>query len=122
MEDLAYLVSDSAKAWLNGGGDGRFESYERYYRRALTRDKEKLDVEAVNEKYGTYARAHVRASATKAGNFVIGMTLIWFGLYVCGKLVVGASDIAPKSTGVVMVAGIATLKVLQRRRRKASEK
>jgi hypothetical protein len=122
MEDLAYLVPDSAKAWLDGGGDGRFESYERYYRQASNRDKENLDVEAVNEKYGTYVGARVRASATNAGNFVIGMTLIWFGLYVSGKLVVGASDVAPKSTGAFMVIGIVALKLFQRRRRRAAAK
>ena|ERR1700754_4671388 len=118
MEDLAYLVPESTKAWLDGGGDGRFESYERYYRRALNREKENLDVEAVNEKYESFARARARASAVKTGNFLIGMTLVSFGLFVSGKLVVSASDVAPKSTGAIMLAGIVTLKLLQRRQRR----
>ncbi|MEW6342969.1 MAG: hypothetical protein AB1704_20100 [Pseudomonadota bacterium] len=120
MEDLAYLVPDSTKAWLDGSGDGRFESYERYYRRALNRNKENLDVEAVNEEYGTYARAHARASAVKAGNFIIGITLIGFGLYVSGKVVIGASDVAPKLTGALMLIGIVALKLFQRRHRRAA--
>jgi hypothetical protein len=120
MEDLAYLVPDSAKAWLEGGGDGRFESYERYYRRALNSDKDELDVESVNEKYGTYARAHSRAAAVKLGNLIIGVTLIGFGLYLSGKLVIGASDLAPKSTGAFMLIGIVALKLFQRRHRRAA--
>jgi hypothetical protein len=122
MEDLSYLVPESAKAWLDGGGDGRFESYERYYRRALRRDGDSFEVTTVNERFETYVSARGRASASRIGNLIIGMTLIGFGLYVSGKVVVTASDFAPKSTGAIMLAGIVALKVFQRKQRKAALK
>lgn len=117
MLDLAYLLPESAKAWLEGHGDGRFESYERYYRRALKRGTDALDVEDLNEKYETYARARARAPAVKVCNYLVAMAVIGFGLYLLARVVVSASDIAPKMTGTLLVAGIVARKVIGRRRR-----
>jgi hypothetical protein len=122
MDDLAYLVPESARAWLEGHGDGRFESYERYYRRALNRGMDALDVEGFNKQYETYARERVKASAVKVGHYLVTVTVIGFGLYLLAKVVVSGSDVAPKMTGVLLLAGIVARKVFQRRQRAAAVK
>ena|ERR1700692_2525226 len=122
MDDLAYLVPESAKAWLDGQGDGRFQSYERYYRRASNRCKDDLDVEDLNEKYETYARDRARASAVKIGNLLVVMTALWFGLYLLGKMVVSGSDVAPRTTSAIMLAGMVAYKIHQRRSRAGTRK
>jgi len=122
MHDLAYLVPDSAKAWLEGHGDGRFESYERYYRRALKHAIEELSVEDVNAQYEAYAQNQARKAVVKVGNYLVIITAIWFGLYLIGKVIVSTSDVAPKTTGALLLAAIVARKVFQRRHRAASKK
>ncbi len=76
MEDFDYLAPDSAAAWLEGRGDGRFERYERFYQLERS-NADNFDLELTNEGYAAWAgRRPPRLTAM--------VSPPWFGRVVVG--------------------------------------
>ncbi|MGU7771766.1 hypothetical protein ACV229_16545 [Burkholderia sp. MR1-5-21] len=121
MEDFAYLCTESNAAWLSGRGDGRFERYERFYQEERARLADGFDLEQVNEAYVGWA-------ARRASPFLALLCAPWMGkvaialfcLYVAGRLVPVMSAQAPGATGVALVTAFVGLRIVHRRRSKAS--
>ncbi|ABO59955.1 hypothetical protein LA345_35935 (plasmid) [Burkholderia vietnamiensis] len=120
MDDLAYLVSESNAAWLDGRGDGRFERYERFYHSERERQAEAFELERVNDAYPDWVGSQPAR--------VIGMLAKhWFGkvlvaltcMYVGAQVVPTMSLAMPYKSTALLGAIFVALRVFHRKRPRA---
>lgn len=119
MHDLAWMVRDSASAWLRGYGDERFDAYEKFYREALTAPGERRELETINEEYSQWATDRpsplVRLLNRPAtGRALVGLFTVW----AAAQAVPHAARLAPRSTAVLLVVAFVGLRIFHRKRRK----
>ncbi|AKM45334.1 hypothetical protein NL30_36445 [Burkholderia contaminans] len=119
MDDLAYLVSESNAAWLEGRGDGRFERYERFYQSQRITQADSFELEQVNEAYPTWVGSQPpRVLGLLArpwfGKVLVALTCIYVGAQV---VPVTSMAIPYKSTALLGAAFIG-LRIFHWRRRK----
>ena len=114
MHDFAYLFRDSVASWLDGRGDARFHSYEKFYRssRAAAIDGRQFDLEASNDRYATtctQGRSRVMAILESRAfkHVALSITLLWIGSSLLP--IVGHSE--PFATGAVLVGVFMLLRV-----------
>jgi hypothetical protein len=119
MQDYDYLARESNAAWLAGGGDGRFDRYEKFYQSERIQQAAEFNLEKVNEEYGNW-------SAMQPSRFLSMLSAPWFGrvaiaifcLYMSCRLVPGFAKAMPEATGAALVAVFIGLRIFHRRRRK----
>jgi hypothetical protein len=117
MEDFDYLFADSAAAWLQGRGDGRFERYERFYRLERS-NRDDFNLELANESYaagvGTQSLrfAHI-FSAPWFGRVVVA----FFSFYMAARAVPMLASRLPFATGGMLVVAFIGLRIFHRKRR-----
>ncbi|MEM5316056.1 hypothetical protein [Paraburkholderia sp. JHI869] len=119
MDDLAWMVRDSASAWLRGYGDLRFDQYEGFYRKARKAGGSPGDLEQINEEYAQWieerpSRLVSLLNRPVFAHALIAVTAVW----ISGQAVPRLAGIAPKSTGGLLVAAFIALRVFHRKRRK----
>jgi hypothetical protein len=120
MEDLAWMVRDSAAAWLRGRDDGRFAGYETFYRRALDAHATAFDLEKLNEDYALWTSERPSRLVSLLNRPIVARALIAFlAVWIGAHTVPAAAGLAPKSTGVLLVAVFIGLRVFHRKRRKS---
>ncbi|MFC0403143.1 hypothetical protein [Paraburkholderia rhizosphaerae] len=114
MEDFDYLASDSAAAWLEGRGDGRFERYEQFYRleRASRKD---FDLERTNLSFAEQQPR--RLSATISAPWFGRVVVAFFSFYMAAKTVPMLAGHAPFATGGLLVVAFIGLRIFHRKRR-----
>ncbi|AIV73919.1 hypothetical protein X994_6366 (plasmid) [Burkholderia pseudomallei] len=119
MDDLAYLVSDSNAAWLDGRGDGRFERYERFYQSEREKRAETFELEQVNEAYPEWIGSQPPR--------MLGMLAKpWFGkvsaaltcMYVGAQIVPAVSSAMPYKSTMLLGAVFVGLRIFHRKRRR----
>jgi len=119
MEDLAWMVRESASAWLRGYGDERFGAYEDFYRKALAAPGEPPKLESINEEYGHWVNERPGRLVHLLNRPVIGRALVgFFAVWIAAQAVPHAAGLAPKSTAVLLVVAFVGLRVFHRKRRK----
>jgi hypothetical protein len=119
MQDFDYLARESNAAWLAGGGDGRFDRYEKFYQSERVQHADEFDLEKANEEYSDW-------SAGQPSQFLSMLSAPWFGrvsialfcLYMSCRLVPGLAKAMPEATGAALVATFIGLRIFHRRRRK----
>ena len=119
MDDFAYLVPDSATAWLAGRGDGRFERYERFYRAEQDRHAENFDLETANDEYGNANATEPNPVWTIINAPWVGsIVVVFFCVYMGSQLVPALTTVAPKATSVGLLVAFFGLRIFHRRRRR----
>ncbi|PXX05655.1 hypothetical protein C7399_14028 [Paraburkholderia tropica] len=119
MEDLAWLVRDSASAWLRGYGDGRFAGYESFYREARNVAPESFDLERLNEDYSAWVRERPSRFVSALNRPIVARALIAFlTVWIGAQTVPHAAGYAPKTTAGLLVAVFVGLRIFHRQRRK----
>ncbi|PVX85820.1 hypothetical protein [Paraburkholderia unamae] len=117
MDDYGWLVRESAASWLRGGGDGRFQTYERFYRKARLQDAG-FDLEAANEDYGQWLEERPsRLVGALARPAVAHGLIMLVALWSASRALPTLASAAPKTTGVALVAAFIALRVMRQRRR-----
>jgi hypothetical protein len=118
MEDLAWMVRDSASAWLRGYGDMRFDEYESFYRMARATSESKSDLEQINEEYALWIAERPGKLISLLNRPVFARALIAFtAIWIAGQAVPRLAGIAPKSTAGLLVAAFIGLRIFHRKRR-----
>lgn len=119
MEDLAWMVRDSASAWLRGCDDGRFGGYEAFYRAARKAGPHGFDLEKLNEEYSTWVRERPSRLVTALNRPIVARTLIAFlAVWIGAQTVPHAAGYAPKTTAGLLVAVFIGLRIFHRQRRR----
>jgi hypothetical protein len=119
MEDLAWMVRDSASAWLRGRDDGRFAGYETFYRRALDADATTFDLEKLNEEYAIWTSERPSRLVGLLNRPIVARALIAFlAVWIGAQTVPAAAGLAPKSTAVLLVVAFVGLRVFHRKRKR----
>lgn len=119
MDDLAWMVRESAAAWLRGHGDARFPGYEAFYRDAWRAGTDSFDLEKLNEDYANCVSERPSRLAIGLNRPVVGQALIavlaaWIGAHTVSI----AAGMAPKATAGLLVATFVALRVFHRKRRR----
>lgn len=119
MEDLAWMVRDSAAAWLRGRDDGRFAGYETFYRRALDADAAGFDLEKLNEDYAIWTSERPSRLVSLLNRPIVARALIAFlAVWIGAQTVPAAAGVAPKSTAAMLVVVFIGLRVFHRERKR----
>ncbi|MFP3708506.1 hypothetical protein SB783_31290 [Paraburkholderia sp. SIMBA_009] len=119
MEDLAWMVRDSASAWLRGYGDGRFPGYESFYREARNIAPEAFDLEKLNDEYSLWVRERPSRLVSTLNRPIVARALIAFlAVWIGAQTVPLAAGHAPKATAGALVAAFVGLRIFHRQRRK----
>ncbi|MEI7297083.1 hypothetical protein WCQ02_33560 [Paraburkholderia tropica] len=119
MEDLAWMVSDSASAWLHGRDDGRFGGYEAFYRAAYKAGPDGFDLEKLNEDYSAWVRERPSRLVSALNRPIVARALIAFlAVWIGAQTVPHAAGYAPKTTAGLLVAVFVGLRIFHRQRRK----
>lgn len=119
MEDLAWMVRDSASAWLRGRDDGRFGGYEAFYRAARKAGPDGFDLEKLNEEYSTWVRERPSRLVSALNRPIVARALIAFlAVWIGAQTVPHAAGSAPKATAGLLVAVFIGLRIFHRQRRK----
>ncbi|MDQ7979988.1 hypothetical protein QYH69_22355 [Paraburkholderia sp. SARCC-3016] len=117
MEDFDYLAPDSAAAWLEGRGDGRFERYEQFYRLERS-SSEDFDLESANEGYAEWAgRQLPRLTAMISGPWFGRVVVAFFSCYMAAQTVPMLASRVPFPTGAMLVVAFIGLRIFHRKRR-----
>ncbi|QGZ66977.1 hypothetical protein [Paraburkholderia acidisoli] len=119
MDDLAWMVRESAAAWLRGHGDARFPGYEAFYRDAWRAGTDNFDLEKLNEDYAKWvserpSRLAIGLNRPIVGQALIGVLAAWIGAHT----VPIAAGMAPKATAGLLVATFVALRIFHRKRRR----
>jgi len=120
MEDFAYLARDSAAAWLQGRGDGRFERYESFYRRE--REASGFDLEKSNGQYSAWMTGQPplqRLLRLINGEWFARATIAVFAFYFATRTVPLLASRVPAATGCLIVIAFIGLRIFHRKRRKS---
>lgn len=118
MEDLAWMVRDSASAWLRGYGDPRFDKYESFYRKARATTDSASDLEQINEEFVRWISERPSRLISLLNRPVVAHALIAFtAVWIAGQALPHLASTAPKSTGVLLVAAFIGLRIFHRKRR-----
>ncbi|WP_175035421.1 hypothetical protein [Burkholderia lata] len=120
MDDLAYLVSESNAAWLDGRGDGRFERYERFYQSERERQAETFELEQVNDAYPEWVGSQPPRVLGMLSRPWFGKVLVAFTcMYVGTQAVPAMSSAIPYKSTVLLGVAFVGLRVFHWRRRRA---
>ena len=119
MDDLAWMVRDSASAWLHGYDDGRFAGYESFYRNARRAAPDGFDLEKLNEEYAQWVAERPGRVIALLNRPIVARALIAFtAVWVAAQALPHLADAAPKSTAGLLVAAFIALRVFHRKRHK----
>jgi hypothetical protein len=117
MDDFDYLAADSATAWIEGRGDGRFERYEQFYQLERS-SRDDFDLEHINDSYAAGSGQHSPrfthiVSAPWFGRVIVA----FFSFYMAAKAVPMLASRLPFATGGILIVAFIGLRVFHRRRR-----
>ena len=119
MEDLAWMVRESASAWLRGYGDERFGAYEDFYRKALCAPDKRRELETINKEYGQWVSERPGKLVQLLNRPLIGRALVgFFAVWIAAEALPHAAGLAPRSTAVVLGVAFVGLRIFHRKRRK----
>ena len=96
MEDLAWMVRESASAWLRGYGDERFGAYEDFYRKALCAPDKRRELETINKEYGQWVSERPGKLVQLLNRPLIGRALVgFFAVWIAAEALPHAAGLAP---------------------------
>ena len=118
MDDFAYLFRDSTHAWLTGGGDRRFDAYERRYQLARAVEAAEFDLERFNEEFvnGMQKKSY-RIARVISHPVVAKFSIACFMIWGAGRMVPSMAAANPEGTAFALGVAFFGLRIFHRKQR-----